>query len=148
MDKTVKELDDNLMSYSTITAANSQIRLNLVHKNNVKAFIQWTRDQYRLGLYPVLILSPVANVSEYIKRYKKHETYNKKSYTLTNTAKPEQTTDKIKWIDWYPTLINSLREIPVRNGVPLSYLCRPTKMQAITIYNDFIDKYVDRARHW
>ena len=40
MDKNVKELDDNLNSYSLLTAANSQIRLNMVQKKNVKAFIQ------------------------------------------------------------------------------------------------------------
>ena len=43
MDKIVKESDDNLMSHSTLTAENGQIRLNLGQKNNVKAFIKWTR---------------------------------------------------------------------------------------------------------
>ena len=58
-----------------------------------------TRDQYRLGLDPVLTLFPVANVDGYIKRYKHHEAYIKKSSTLNYTAKPEHFTDKIKWID-------------------------------------------------
>ena len=96
MDKTVKELDDNLKSYSTITAANSQIRLNPGQKKNVKPFIQWTRDQYRLGLDPVLTLLPVVNVAEYIKRYKYNGAYIMKESTLTDTAKPEQLMDKIK----------------------------------------------------
>ena len=77
-------------------AANSQIRLNLVHKKNVKAFIQWTRDQYRLVLDPILTLFPVANVDGYIKRYKHHEAYIKKASTLNDTAKPEIFTNKIK----------------------------------------------------
>ena len=51
----------------------------------------------------------------------------------------------MKWIDWYPTLIDFLREIPGRSGVPFSYLCRPTKVQAKSVYNDFIDEYVDKA---
>ena len=40
MDKAVKELNNDLKSYSTLTAANSQIRLNPGQKNNVSAFIQ------------------------------------------------------------------------------------------------------------
>ena len=88
MDKTVKYLENDLKSYSTLTAANGQIRLNPGQKDNVKAFIRWTRDQYRLGLDPVLTLLPVGNVAEYIKRYKHHEAYIKKKSTLTDMAKP------------------------------------------------------------
>ena len=40
MDRIVKELDDNLKSYSTLTSANGQIRLNPGQKNNVKSFIR------------------------------------------------------------------------------------------------------------
>ena len=85
------------------------------------------------------------NFTEYIKRYKQHEAYIKKAYTLNDKDKPEQFTDKIKWFDRYPTLINFLREIPGRIGVPLSYLCRPTNVQAKAAYEDFIDEYVDKA---
>ena len=53
--------------------------------------------------------------------------------------------DKMKWIDWYPTLINLLREILGRNGVPLSYLCRPTNVQSKAVYNHVIDGYVETA---
>ena len=105
MDKTVKELYCDLKSYSTLTDVNRQIRLNPGQKNNVKAFIQWTRYQYRLGLDPALTLFSVTNISEYIKRYKHHEAYIEKSSTLTDIAKPEQFTDKMKWIDWYKNLI-------------------------------------------
>ena len=90
-------------------AASGQIRLDLGQKNNAEAFIQWKRDQYGLGLDPVLTLSPVANVTKYIRRYKHHDAYIKKASTLNDMAKPEQFTDKIKWIDWYPILINLLR---------------------------------------
>ena len=53
--------------------------------------------------------------------------------------------DKMKWIDWYSNPINFLRTIPGRNVLPLSYLCRPTNVQAKFVYNDFIDEYVDKA---
>ena len=62
-----------------------------------------------MGLDTQLNLFPVANVAEYIKSYKHYEAYIKKSYTLTNMSKTEQFKYKMKWIDWYPTLINLLR---------------------------------------
>ena len=96
-------------------------------------------------LDPDLTLFTVANVAEYIKRYKHQEAYIKKSSTLTYMAKSEEFTDRMKRIDWYPTLINLLREIIRRNVVPLSYLCRPTNMQAKAVYKDFIDEYIDKA---
>ena len=50
MDKTYVDLDNDLKSYSTLTAAHSQISLTPGHKKNIKAFIQWTRDHIRLGI--------------------------------------------------------------------------------------------------
>ena len=44
MDKTYVELDNDLKSYSTLTATHGQIRLTPGHKKKIKAFIQWTRD--------------------------------------------------------------------------------------------------------
>ena len=38
-----------------------------------------------------------------------------------------------------------MREIPESNGVPLSYLCRPTNVQAKTVYDHFIEEYVYKA---
>ena len=64
---------------------------------------------------------------------------------LSDTSNPEQFMDNIKCIDWYPTLINFLRENSGRNGFTLSYLCRPTNMQVKSVHENFIDKYVDKA---
>ena len=47
----------------------------------------------------------------------------------------------MKWIDWYPTLINLLRENIGKNGVPLSYLCIPTNVKVKAVYNNFVDEY-------
>ena len=47
-----------------------------MQKNNIKAFIQWTRDHIRLVLDPALTRFSVANALDYIKRYKHHEAYN------------------------------------------------------------------------
>ena len=146
MDKTYVEIDDDLKSYSTLTAAHGQIRRTSGHKKNIKAFIQWTRDQIRLGIDPITVRFPVANALDFIKRYKHHDAYVKKSKTITETAKSDNFMDKLKWIEWYPTFINFLRAIPVRNGIPLSYICRPTSaIVPTTSYGDFIDEYVDKS---
>ena len=38
-----------------------------------------------------------------------------------------------------------MRAIPGRNEAPLSYICRPTNVQAKTVYDDFIDEYAEKA---
>ena len=89
MDKTYVELDDDLRSYSTLTATYGHIRLTPGHKNKIKAFIHWTRDQIRLGIDTITVRFPVANALEFIKRYNHHDSYIKKSKTIMETAKPE-----------------------------------------------------------
>ena len=140
MDKTYAELDDDLKSYSTLTVAHGQIRITPGHKKKIKAFIQWTRDQIRLGIDPITVRFPVANASDFIRRYKHHDAYVKKSNTITDMEKPENFTDKLKWIEWYPTLINFIRAIRGRNRIPLSYICTPVRMIVPTTdYGDFIN---------
>ena len=144
MDKTYVELDDE--SYYTLTAAHIHIRLTPGHKKNIKVFIQWTRDYIRIGIYPITVRFTVANASDFIKRYKHNDAYVKKPKKITETVKPDNFTDKIKWIGWYPTFINFLHDIPGRNGIPLSYICRPVSaIIPTTGYVDFIDEYVDKA---
>ena len=75
MDKTYEEIDEDLKSYSSLTVFYGQIRLGLGNKNNIKAFIQWTRYQIRLVLDHVLTRFTVVNASIFIKRYKHHEAY-------------------------------------------------------------------------
>eukprot|EP00957_Ditylum_brightwellii_P069639 5288974-Ditylum_brightwellii.AAC.1 len=99
MDKTYDELDDDFKSYSSFTAVNSQISLLPGTKRNVKAFIQWTRDRYRLGENPVVIPYLVADAAAQIRRYKHHNAFIIKSKTLAETATPEQFTEKKKWLD-------------------------------------------------
>ena len=99
MDKTHVELDDDLKPYSTLTAAHGQIRLTPGNKKNIKAFIQWTRDHIRLGIDPITVRFTVANALDFINRYKHHDAYIKKSKKIMETAKPDNFTDKLNWIE-------------------------------------------------
>ena len=99
MDNTYVKLEDDLKSYSTLTVAHGQIRLTPGNNKNIKAFIQWKWDQIRLGIDPITVIFLVENASDFIKRYKHHDAYIKKYKTITETAKPENFTYKLKWIE-------------------------------------------------
>ena len=58
MDKTMKDLKEDFDTYSTLTVAQGQIRLVPAVKNKIKAFIQWTRGQIRMGIDPALFPFP------------------------------------------------------------------------------------------
>ena len=98
------------------------------------------RDPIRLGIDPITVRFSVANALDFIKRYKHHDAYVKKSKMITETAKSENFTDKIKWIEWYNIFINFLRAIMGRNGILLSYIA----IVLTTGYGDFIDEYADK----
>ena len=98
VDKTYVEIDDELKSFSTLTTTHVQISQTPGHKKNIKAFIQCMRDQIRLGIDPITVRFLVANDSDFIKRYKHHDAYVKEFKTITETAKPENFTEKLKWI--------------------------------------------------
>ena len=52
MDKTYVDLDGDFKSFSSLTALQGQIRLVPRVKKRIKAFIQWARDEIRLGRDP------------------------------------------------------------------------------------------------
>jgi hypothetical protein len=101
-DMTFKELDDHFKTYSELNVAQGQIRLRPGVRKNIKAFVQWTRDELRLGRDPGTSPFPVDQVSDLIRRYKTHEKYQTDSKTLAEAAKPEKFKESIKWEDWKP----------------------------------------------
>ena len=144
-DVTFKELDDHFKTYSELTVAQGQIRLRPGVQKNNKAFVQWTRDELRLGRDPSILPFPVGQGSDLIRRYKTHEKYQNDSRTLAKAAKPERFEESIKWEDWKPTFLNYIHAIPGRDGVSLKYICRD-KDEADPIPNeDFIGNYVAMA---
>ena len=145
MDKTHEDLDSDFKTYSELTIAQGQIRLLPGTKRNIKAFIQWVRDQRRLGLNPRDTAFPVLEAPNLLRRYKTHERFIKRSSTLAEAAKPDKFTNDTKWEDWSPTFINYLRTIPGRDGVPLSYICRKKDEADPEHHMDFLDDYVNMA---
>lgn len=145
MDKTFEELDADFKTYSDLTAAQGQIRLLPGVKSRIKAFVQWTRDELRMGRDPATTAFPVGNASTLIRRYKTHSQFIKNSPTMAEAAKPTKFSSTTKWEDWEPTFLNYIRSIPGRDGVPLKYVCRMHYDPDPTPKSDFLDEYVANA---
>jgi hypothetical protein len=106
MDKGFVELDSEFKTYSDLTINQGQIRLLPGTKRNIKAMIQWARDEIRLGRDPSTRAFPVADTPNLIRRHKTHAQFVKKSSTLSDTAKPEKFKTETKWTDWVPSFLN------------------------------------------
>ena len=145
MDKTHEELDSDFKTYSDLTQAQGQIRITPGVKKNIKAFLQWARDEYRLGRNPEYGRFSQADTQVLMRRYKTHKQFMDKSSDMSDAAKPPKFTTTMKWSDWSPTFINYLRTIPGRDGVPLSYVIRDKEESDPTPHEDFMDEYVSMA---
>ena len=145
MDITFKELDEHFKTYSDLTVAQGQIRIRPGTRKNIKAFVQWTRDEICLGRDPSVTPFPVDQVGDLIRRYKTHEKFQTDSKTLAEAAKPEKFSEGMKWDDWKPTFLNYIRSIPGRDGVPLKYVCRTNDEADMITNEDFLDDYIARA---
>eukprot|EP00978_Attheya_sp_CCMP212_P028790 scaffold100335_cov31-Attheya_sp.AAC.1 len=109
MDKTFDEVDQDFKSYSSLTIAQGI-------RTRIKVFIQWTRDELRLGRNPSNVPFPAQMTADNIRRYKMHLKFSRDQTTMADAAKPTKFDDTVKWSDWYPTLKSYLRLIPGRDG--------------------------------
>ena len=142
IDVTFEEVDATLKTYSQLTLAQGQIRLDPLIKKRIKAFIQWMRDRIRMTEDPAASVFPVTDTAILIRRHATHKLFVERA---SKVKEPETFTSLTKWTDWYPTFRNYLREIPGRNGVPLAYIIRGNIPPDRTPHNDFIEEYVRTA---
>jgi hypothetical protein len=89
-DITFKELDEHFKTYFDLSLVQGQICLNPGVRKNIKAFVQWTRDELRLGRDPSDTAFPILQVTDLIRRNHTHEKYKMDSETLAEAAKPEK----------------------------------------------------------
>ena len=145
MDKSIEEIDADFKTLENLSVAQGQIRLRPSAKTNIRAFVQWTRDELRLQRNPTSTEFPMNEARHLIRRYKTHEHFIKNAKNK-DTAKPEKFTKETKWADFRNSLQNYLRVIPGRDGVPLSYVIRRNDNPDPTPDPDFLDDYVAMAR--
>ena len=142
IDVSFEEVDVTLKAYFQLTLAQGQIRLDPLVKKRIKAFIQWVRDMIRTSQDPAITPFPVADTATLIRRHATHKLFSDRA---SSVKAPDSFTAQTKWTDWYPTFRNYLRELPGRNGVPLSYIVRGNVIPDRTPHNDFIEEYVRAA---
>jgi len=82
LDKTFEELDGDFKTYAELTVMQGQIRLTPSIKRNVRAFVQWVRDETRLGRRPQDSPFPANEAPTLLRRYKTHELFIKRSKTI------------------------------------------------------------------
>ena len=108
MDKTFKEIDVDLKTWSNLAVNQCQIRLNPGTKRNIKAYVQWVCDEICLGCNPAGAQVPVNQAAIYIRHYNTHKSFMDKSKILADAGKPIKFTHETKYDKWAPTFLNYL----------------------------------------
>ena len=140
--------DTSLHNYHKTTSAQTvasgnQIILSVPQRNNIRAFVQWTKDAIRTGRDPAMMKFNPTGLARILGKAETHKLYVTNS--STNAVKPRDFTKEIKWADWGPSFENYLRAIPGRMGVPLSYVIREDDLPNPAQNIDFLDDYIMNA---
>ena len=83
-------------TFSGLTVGQGKIRLKPQQKNNIKAFTQWVKDQYRLGINPKRLPFPDTHTAEILKWAKTHQLFVSKSDTISKAANPVRLTKQVQ----------------------------------------------------
>ena len=89
MNKKFGELNSDFKTYSDMTQAQGQNRLLPGIKHNIKALIQWVRDEQHLGRNPETMAFPVVQAPALLRHYRTHAKFVSSALTLGDAAKPE-----------------------------------------------------------
>ena len=71
-------------------------------KNKIKAFAQWVKEHFRLGIDPTTLPLLQADTSELLRRAKTHQLFVSKSDTISKATKPVILTKQVNWGYWAP----------------------------------------------
>ena len=63
-----EDLEEIFNNFSCLNATQRCIRLISAQKNRIKAFTQWVKDQFRLGIDPTTLPFPQADTAELLRR--------------------------------------------------------------------------------
>jgi hypothetical protein len=116
MDLSFTDLEDSWKTYSGLTVSEGRIRLLPGTKVNIKAFVQWVRDQIRIGNDPAQSPFPVNCRNDLLERYNTHKQWLKDAPDMLKSAMPKNFTEKMNWADWKGTFVNFLKTQPGRHG--------------------------------
>jgi len=143
MVETMEDLQDDLKSFSDLTVAEGRIRLTPGPRKNIKAFIQWCRDEIREGRDPAQSVFPVGESVALRERMKAHDNFMKSK--AKDDAAPEVFNDDMSWEDWVKTFKAYLRLVTGESGIPLSYVIRDDENPNMADQGNFLANYAARA---
>ena len=83
---TMDDIGNDFKTLRDLSAVNGQVRLNDMAKRRIKAFIQWTRDEVRMGRNPSRTALPVADTAMLIRRMNLHDKYVEDAKTMSAQA--------------------------------------------------------------
>lgn len=141
IDTTFEELASDVKTLSANQANPLYITAGI--RTKIQAFVEWTKQCFRCGFDPKETVFPVQNSVELIRQANIHTEFISKAKAMATIAKPPQFKTSDDWHSWFPLLINYLRQLPGRDGVPLSYVLRDNPL---TVFNaqeqDVQEKYI------
>ena len=143
--KSMTHLENEFKTYANLTVANGKIPLNPGIKNRIKAFVQWTRDEIRLGRNPARLAYVTGDEARLLERMREHDRYVSESSTLASDAKPATFTNDDNWEEFDRKFQGYLRLIPGSNGVPLLYVIRTNVTPNPMPQPDYLDEYINAA---
>ena len=139
------DIDNALNTFSILTVAQGQIRLMPARKQKIKAFNQWVKDQFKIGVDPTTLVFTVNTTVELLHRVKTHKMFVAQSDAIALAAKPDKLTKDTKWEGQAPYFLIYLCAIPVRDGFPLKYIVHDNELPDVTPNVDFLDDYIMNA---
>lgn len=145
MDLSISDLSEDFKTFSELLANAGRIRLTVGIKKKIKGFIQWCRDEIRMGRNPAFQVYPVATLTVLDKRMSTHDSFVKNSETMSKAAEPKEFTNDDNWDDWEPIFRRYLRCLVGENGQPLSYVIRDSDAPDPTPHTDFLEMYINMA---
>ena len=142
MDMKMEELESSQKTLAELRVNQGKVVILPSSKRKIRAFIQWTRDQYRLQRNPEHFEFPVADSKDLLKRLETHSRFVKAAKDATE---PQAFTNDMKWSDWSPTFIDYLATQAGRDGQPLNYVIRDDPNPDPTPQSDFLVEYANMA---
>ena len=140
-----RDIDDSLKIFPVLTVSQGKIRLFPEMKQRIKAFNQWSKDQFWLVIYPITLALPVNTAAELLRRVKTHKMFVDRSDAIASAAKPKKLTNDTKREDWASSFINYRRAIPGRDGVTLKYIVCKNNLPDKRPNVDFLDGHIMNA---
>ncbi|CAJ1965755.1 unnamed protein product, partial [Cylindrotheca closterium] len=109
MTKSIKQVNMDLATLASLTAVQGRIVSRPRAQDRIRAFVQWVRDEIRMGRNPAQHPFPAGDTSTLLQRLNFHQKYVKDSKTLIDNTVPPKWSKEQQWKQWVKLLRDHLR---------------------------------------